>query len=71
MCLLHNHTQHNKKLSYRRETRTTPCISWNRPIGPTGILLYEYRKQISLGSTFSHCHVLFHYLHSFVHTSLH
>jgi len=56
----------NEKLSYRRETRATLCISWT-----IDLLLYEWRKQMSMRSTFSNCHVLFRYLHSFVHASLH
>ena len=55
----------NKKLRYRRETRTTLCISWN-----IGLLLYEQRKQEE------HFQQLprFRYLHSLlvlVHASLH
>jgi len=58
----------NKKFSYRRETRATLCRSCR-------MLNYRCtnnanRSRVSLRSTFSNCHVLFRYLHSFVHASL-
>jgi len=55
------------KFSYRRETRATLCISIE--------ILFDcctnnaIRSRDSLRSTLSNCHVLLHYLLSFVHAS--
>ena len=56
----------HKKLRYCRETRATLCISWN-------IGLQMQTDCVSAWgavSTFNNYHILFHYLHSYVHAAL-